>query len=412
MGEVALDQADRDRLERTRGGGDLGQHVDAVGVVFHHAVHATHLSLDPAQSPEKSVLLRRVPVVSHPTSVPPGGIKWRIQVTGWFVEPVVPATRSLRSVLSGAVLLAIVLAEPAGPNAAHADPSRGDLSQQLSVASQQLETVIEQYDSGQVRLNTTQARQAGLAAQLVPVARAVTELENQVGRYAAGLYKQLGGGPLTALVTAGSPPVLLDQMTTLEHLGVLNERQLTNLKTQQRQYGQQRAGLDTLLAQQRAQQSDLVVKRTRIETQIAHLTQLRYALYGGRPPAHSFDRFVPTYQPGPAGAAIRYAYAQLGKAYQWGAAGPGTFDCSGLTMASWHAAGVNLPHSAALQWAQVPHVSRSQLQPGDLVFYYGNIHHVAMYLGAGKVIHAPTYGEDVTIAPVDVGPVHGYGRPT
>ncbi|OLB74934.1 MAG: hypothetical protein AUI14_22360 [Actinobacteria bacterium 13_2_20CM_2_71_6] len=80
-------------------------------------------------------------------------------------------------------------------------------------------------------------------------------------------------------------------------------------------------------------------------------------------------------------------------------------------MASWRAAGVSLPHSAALQWATVAHVSRDQLEPGDLVFYYGNIHHVAIYIGDGKVIHAPTYGEDVVIAAVDHQPVHGFGRP-
>ena len=128
-------------------------------------------------------------------------------------------------------------------------------------------------------------------------------------------------------------------------------------------------------------------------------------------PVTPHDRYVPAYQPGPAGVAIRYAYAQLGKPYAWGAAGPDAFDCSGLTMASWGAAGVSLPHSSTLQWAQVAHVSRGQLQPGDLVFYYGNIHHVAIYIGDDKVIHAPTYGEDVTIAPIDHAPVFGYGRP-
>src|SRR2546423_14294102 len=100
-------------------------------------------------------------------------------------------------------------------------------------------------------------------------------------------------------------------------------------------------------------------------------------------------RSGPRYQPGPAGVAVRFAYGQLGKPYRWGAAGPNSFDCSGLTMASWKAAGVGLPHSAALQWAQVRHLSRAELKPGDLVFYYGNIHHVAIYIGGGKGSHAP-----------------------
>ncbi len=80
-------------------------------------------------------------------------------------------------------------------------------------------------------------------------------------------------------------------------------------------------------------------------------------------------------------------------------------------MASWRAAGVSLPHSAALQWAQLAHVSRSQLEPGDLIFYYRDIHHVAIYIGDDKMIHAPTYGEAVEIAPIDNAPIYGYGRP-
>src|SRR2546423_10526682 len=108
-------------------------------------------------------------------------------------------------------------------------------------------------------------------------------------------------------------------------------------------------------------------------------------------------RSGPRYRPGRAGGAVGSAYGQLGKPYRWGAAGPNSFDCSGLTMASWKAAGVGLPHSAALQWAQVHHVSRADLRQGDLVFYYGTIHHIAIYIVVGRGFHAPTYGEIDTI---------------
>jgi cell wall-associated NlpC family hydrolase len=285
------------------------------------------------------------------------------------------------------------------------------LSQQLSDASQQLETVIEQYDSTQVRLSATQARRAVLTAQMAGLERTMCALEDQIGRYSAGLYEHSGAGPVAGLLAAGSPGALLDELTMLDHLSSVTHRQTTELRGQQQRYAQQQADLDVLFAQQGAQQADLAAKRTRIEAQIAQLQQLRFTLYGGRPPATPHDRYVPPWAPGPAGVAVRFAYGQLGKPYQWGAAGPASFDCSGLTMASWRSAGVGLPHSAALQWLQVAHVSRDQLQPGDLVFYYGNIHHVAIYIGDDKVIHAPTYGEDVRIAPIDDAPIHGYGRP-
>lgn len=98
-----------------------------------------------------------------------------------------------------------------------------------------------------------------------------------------------------------------------------------------------------------------------------------------------------------ASAAVAYAYAQLGKPYAWGAAGPGSFDCSGLTMMAWRAGGVGLPHNAAAQYSAVRHIPMSALQPGDLVFQVG-LGHVGIYVGGGKVIHAPHTGDVVRVA--------------
>jgi cell wall-associated NlpC family hydrolase len=290
------------------------------------------------------------------------------------------------------------------------NPSPHDLSQQLGAASQQLETVIEQYNSTQVRLSATQAQRAALTARMAPVEQAMNALSSQIGQYSAGLYEHVGGS-VGALIAAGSPDTLLDQLTMLDHVSSVARRKIAALTSEQQRYAGQRRDLDALLAQQGVQQADLAAKRTRIQTQIAQLRQLRYTLYGGRNPVTPRDRYVPPYQPGPAGVAVRFAYEQLGKPYRWAADGPESFDCSGLTMASWRAAGVGLPHSSTMQWAQVAHVPRDQLRPGDLVFYYGDIHHVAIYIGGDKMIHAPTYGEDVRIAPVDEAPIHGYGRP-
>jgi cell wall-associated NlpC family hydrolase len=95
--------------------------------------------------------------------------------------------------------------------------------------------------------------------------------------------------------------------------------------------------------------------------------------------------------------AIDFACAQLGEPYQFGADGPSTWDCSGLTMKAWAAAGVSLPHSSAMQAGYGSRISISELRPGDLVFYYSPIHHVAIYLGNGLVIDAPHTGAFVNI---------------
>ena len=112
-----------------------------------------------------------------------------------------------------------------------------------------------------------------------------------------------------------------------------------------------------------------------------------------------------------AAAAISFAEAQLGKPYQYAAAGPNSYDCSGLTMAAWTAAGVSMPHYSGAQYAMFPHVPLDQLQPGDLLFWgQGGSEHVAMYIGGGLQIAATHTGDFVRIQPVGSNPV-GAARP-
>ena len=114
---------------------------------------------------------------------------------------------------------------------------------------------------------------------------------------------------------------------------------------------------------------------------------------------------------GRASAAVNYALAQVGDAYVYGATGPSAFDCSGLTMAAWAQAGVGLPHSSGAQMGSGPHISQSQLQPGDLVFYYSPVSHVGMYIGNGMIVHAANPSSGVTTAPVNSMPYSGAVRP-
>jgi cell wall-associated NlpC family hydrolase len=113
--------------------------------------------------------------------------------------------------------------------------------------------------------------------------------------------------------------------------------------------------------------------------------------------------------PAPAGgaaAAIAFARAQIGDPYQWGAAGPDKWDCSGLTMRAWQAGGVSLPHYSAGQYDASTPIAEGDLQPGDLVFWGSSsspssIYHVALYTGGGMIVHAPRTGEDVAEVSID-----------
>ena len=106
----------------------------------------------------------------------------------------------------------------------------------------------------------------------------------------------------------------------------------------------------------------------------------------------------PPVSPGAAGA-VAFARAQLGKPYVFATSGPNTFDCSGLTMAAWANVGVRMPHYSGSQATMFPRVSWEQLKPGDIVAFYGDLHHVGLYIGGGMMIHAPQTGDVVKIAP-------------
>ena len=108
---------------------------------------------------------------------------------------------------------------------------------------------------------------------------------------------------------------------------------------------------------------------------------------------------------------MQWAYRELGKPYVWGAAGPNSFDCSGLTQYVWAKAGVYLDHYTGSQWNEGRHVSQSELQPGDLVFFGSDLHHVGIYVGNGNMIEAPHSGANVRVSPYNRSDYAGAVRP-
>ncbi|MEV4864070.1 C40 family peptidase [Streptomyces ossamyceticus] len=109
--------------------------------------------------------------------------------------------------------------------------------------------------------------------------------------------------------------------------------------------------------------------------------------------------------------ALRYAVAQIGKPYKWGAEGPKAYDCSGLTSRAWSHAGRRIPRTSQAQWARLPRVPLTKLRPGDLVLYYPKATHVALYLGKGLVVQAPRPGTTIKVSPIAANPLLGAVRP-
>jgi cell wall-associated NlpC family hydrolase len=109
--------------------------------------------------------------------------------------------------------------------------------------------------------------------------------------------------------------------------------------------------------------------------------------------------------------AVAFATSQIGKPYVWGAEGPRSYDCSGLTSQAWAAAGRPIPRTSQEQWRQLPHIAIKDMRPGDLIIYHGDASHVGMYIGDGAIVHAPRPGRNVTLAGAGSMEILGVVRP-
>jgi len=267
------------------------------------------------------------------------------------------------------------------------------VSQQLDQASGQLSAAQSKLSQVRVRLNHAnaqfQAAQAGVA------------------RNAAAAFEDTGATSIAGVLTSGDPSVILRQGSLLMELSGNRNAQTSQLLTAATQLAgveQQMQRTEAGIAGLKRQLSDHKASLGKlIDTQKATLASLtvpqQQEVAGNSIGANGTTTATYT---GPtstqAGKAVAFVYAQLGKPYQWGATGPGSYDCSGLVQAAWAAAGVTIPRTTYEMWAALPHIATSAIQPGDLLFYDG-IGHVSMYVGGGYIIDAPRTGLNVQKLP-------------
>jgi peptidoglycan DL-endopeptidase CwlO len=309
-------------------------------------------------------------------------------------------------------MAAVMLATMPGTQA-HADPTPNEVEAQITVVWNKLEPLIEQYNGVHEQYQKNKAQQDDLLAKLSPLQRQLDLGQIRIGAMAAEAY--MGGQMdyVNAIATSGSPRVLAEQLSYLDQLSFDESSQLSGVLTLKQQYDAQKKPVDDLVAQLATQDTDLAAQRTTIESQLKDLQTLRIKAYGSSGSTGSFRPWPcpATYAPTKGYKAAAWACSQAGKPYVWAAAGPNSYDCSGLTMAAWQTQGVYMPHNAAAQRSVLPYVSRADLQLGDLVFYYSDLHHVGIYVGDNKVMVAPQSGDYVRMKPIDTSPIHSYGRP-
>ena len=323
-------------------------------------------------------------------------------------------TRRLVTLASAAIAALAVGVLPA--TRAHATPSPQEVEAQIDTLWGTLEPLVEQYNGVHYQLTQNQAKQAALLKQMGPLQIQVDLAQVRVGAMSADLYMHGPGSTVNAQLESGTPADLIDRLNSVNELARQQQATVAQVQQQVAQYATQKQALDLLVAQQQKQDADLAAKKSQIQTQLNQLEQLRSAAYGASG-SSAGGSLKPvncpyTYIGGAGGKAAQVACSLIGHPYGWGDAGPTYYDCSGLTMAAWAAAGVSLAHYTVTQHSQTKRISATDLQPGDLVFYGSDLHHVALYVGGGWVVHAPKPGDKVRMAQMgEIGSINSYGRP-
>lgn len=342
----------------------------------------------------------------------------------------------------------------------------------IAARGHDLEVVTEKMHEASDLLDSKKAAADAAAAQLVAATAAVLEARGHVREVARSAFTGEQLSSLQAMLTSSSADEMLDRMGTLDSIAGHNnevlgtaqdatvaadeakaaaEKATADAQAQVAQVAAQKADLDEQIAEYQAEYERLSAEEreaARILAEQQHAAEAaaereaqaaaaaernssqaasrdeRTAPAPSSSTARSGSVAAPAPAPAPApaapvvasssgaaAAAVNTAMAQVGKPYVWAASGPNAFDCSGLVQYSYASAGVSLPRASRSQATAGRAVSRGELQPGDLVAYYSPVTHIGIYIGNGQMVHAPTSGDVVKVASIDVmGPITAMRR--
>jgi cell wall-associated NlpC family hydrolase len=317
------------------------------------------------------------------------------------------------------------------------------IQKQLDAQGERISQLDEQYNRAQLNVTSTLASLSKAQADLASANARFSQVKSRMSQAAVNAYMHGGNTSMVEQLVKSNGKDLAVRKQYVETAASDQRSALDQLKAARQDLEANRARLSSSAQSAKDAASKLSAQKTAIDQAVAaqqatlgkvkgDLAQLiaqdqaRKAAEASRraaselaarqaaPARPSRGNLVPSGPPPPighgAGAAVSTARAQIGKPYVYGAAGPDSFDCSGLTMYSWAAGGVSLPHSSQSQYAGSTHIPVSQLQPGDLLFFYSDIHHVAMYSGGGMMIEAAHTGTNIREVPMRFSDLVGAGR--
>jgi cell wall-associated NlpC family hydrolase len=308
---------------------------------------------------------------------------------------------------------------------AQADPnlSKDEVKERVDELHEEATVITEEYNGAKEREDALKKETEKLQNSVARGQQELNELRNSLGSIASAQYRNGGMAPSMQLFLSADPDGYLDQASTLDQVTGKQTEALRTIESKQRTLAQQRAEATSKLESLEETRKEIKEKKDKIQGKLSEAQTLlnrlteeeRRQLEAAEAAAQAeaaraaeaaqrasrsdsrSDSVAPVTGSGSSRAqsALGAAQTKLGSPYVYGSAGPNTFDCSGLTSWAYAQAGISLPRTSQSQASAGTRVSQSQLQPGDLVFYYSGLSHVGMYVGNGQIIHSPRTGSTV-----------------
>ncbi|MET9900123.1 NlpC/P60 family protein [Streptomyces sp. NPDC006446] len=317
----------------------------------------------------------------------------------------------------------------------HADPqlSPTQVKAKVDKLYEEAEAATEKYNGAKEKADKAEAHLDTLRDEAARRQDRLNSARDALGSMAAAQYRSGGLDPAVQLALSDDPDQYLEGAALAERVGTRQSAAVSGVRKQLRELEQLRGAAHVELASLTSRQTELKQQKKTINGKLDAARRLlsrltpeqrtQYVERGGageqqhvsrssaRGPVQAAPSGATAAAPSSrAAAAVSYAYAKLGSPYVWGATGPDAFDCSGLAQAAYRSAGLSLPRTTYAQINAGQRVSRSELRPGDLVFFYAGITHVGIYVGNGQMIHAPNPSAPVRVAPIDEMPFAGATR--
>jgi cell wall-associated NlpC family hydrolase len=313
------------------------------------------------------------------------------------------ASRTRVTVFTATAAAAVALSSQMA-QAAPAKQSVKSVKAKVDALYEQAEQATEAYDGAQSQQQTLQKQVDSLQDEVAREQAELNQLQDELGTLASAQYRGGGIDPTVQLMLSSNPDDYLDKASAMDQLSAQQEQALKEIAAKKRSLDQQKAEAADKLAELDQTRTALAANKKKIQSKLAAARKLlnsltaaqQAALDAQQARANRADVRIDLGSGVPASAraaaALRAAKSRLGSPYVYGASGPSSFDCSGLTSWAYSQAGVSIPRTSQAQAEAGTHLGESHLVPGDLVIFYGDYHHVGFYAGNGMVLHAPKPG--------------------